>query len=160
MDIIWWILVIAFFVLSYAGVIFPVIPAPLVLWVGFFVYHFGINADELSWIFWVSMAILTVVLIVADIVANSYFVKRFGGSKQGEWAAAIGVIVGSFVIPPFGIIVVPAVSVLIVELLQRKHIQAAFRAVVGSLLGFLGGAVAKVVIMTVMIVWFFVVIIF
>ena len=41
---------------------------------------------------------------------NKYFVNRFGGSKLGEYAALIGVIVGCFVIPPFGIIIVPLYS--------------------------------------------------
>lgn len=102
------------------------------------------------------MIILTILLIVSDIIANSYFVKRFGGSKWGERIAAIAVIVGSFIIPPFGIIIVPFVSVFVVELIQRKTVGDAWKASLGSLLGFLGGAVAKVVIQIVMIVWFFI----
>ncbi|NIK12084.1 DUF456 domain-containing protein [Alkalibacillus sp. S2W] len=160
LDIIWWIAIIALFALSYAGVIFPVIPAPIVLWAGFFVYQFGVNSDELTWVFWLSMAILTIVLIVADIIANSYFVKRYGGSKLGEWTAAAGVIVGSFVIPPFGILIVPAVAVFVVELMQNRQVMEALRAVFGSLIGFLSGALAKFVVVTIMVVWFFIVIIF
>ena len=60
---------------------------------------------------------------------NKYFVNRFGGSKLGEYAALIGVIVGCFVIPPFGIIIVPFIAVLIVELVQdfdfEKHLMQA-----------------------------------
>lgn len=155
-----WIVIAVLFIASFAGVIFPIIPSPLVLWVGFLLYHFVINADELTWIFWTAMAILTVILIGADVIANSYFVKKYGGSKWGERGAAIAVIVGSFIMPPFGILIVPFVAVLIIELMQEKTFQEAIRASVGSLIGFLGGAVAKVIIQLVMIVWFFVVIIF
>lgn len=159
LDIIMWVIIIALFIVSFIGVIFPIIPAPLVLWVGFLLYHFVIDGGELTVIFWVAMVILTVILIVSDIIANSYFVKKFGGSKWGERGAGVGVIVGSFIIPPFGILVVPFIVVLIIEMVQKKTIKDSFRASVGSLIGFLGGAVAKIVITVLMIGWFFVVII-
>lgn len=159
-DILIWVVIIAMFVLSFVGIIYPIIPSPLVLWIGFVLYHFAISRDELSFIFWISMGILTVVLIVSDIVANSYFVKKFGGSKWGERAAGIAVIIGSFIIPPFGILIIPFITVLIVETIQKRTIKEAFRASIGSLIGFLSGAVAKVVIQLIMIVWFILVVIF
>ncbi|TFJ91452.1 DUF456 domain-containing protein [Lentibacillus salicampi] len=160
LEIIVWIIIIALFIASFAGVIFPIIPSPLVLWVGFLLYHFVLNAEELTWFFWVAMAVLTVILIVSDIIANSYFVKKYGGSKWGERGAAIAVIIGSFIIPPFGILIIPFVAVLVIELMQERTLQEAIRASIGSLIGFLGGAAAKVVIQLAMIVWFFIVIIF
>ncbi|PAV30624.1 hypothetical protein CIL05_05850 [Virgibacillus profundi] len=158
LDIIIWIVIIALFIISFAGIVFPIIPSVLVLWVGFILYHFVINSDELNFIFWLVMGVFTVVLIVADIIANSYFVKKFGGSKWGERGAAVAVIVGSFIIPPFGILIIPFAVVFIIEMLQKRTTKEAFRASIGSLMGFLGGAFAKVVIQIVMIVWFFIVI--
>lgn len=159
-DMLIWIIIIALFLLSFVGIIYPIIPSPLVLWIGFLLYHFGISRDELSVVFWISMVILTAVLIVSDIIANSYFVKKFGGSKWGERSAGIAVIIGSFIIPPFGILIIPFVTVLIVEMVQKRTIKEAFRASIGSLIGFLSGAVAKVVIQVSMIVWFVFVVIF
>ncbi|MDL4841106.1 DUF456 domain-containing protein [Aquibacillus rhizosphaerae] len=156
MDLLMWLLITVCFVLSFVGVIFPLVPSPLVLWVGFLLYFFFINGDNLSWVFWTAMAFLTIVLIVADIIANSYFVKKYGGSKWGERTAAIAVIVGSFVFPPFGIIAIPFIAVLVVELVQQRSTEQSFQAAIGSLLGFLGGAFAKVFIQVVMIVWFFI----
>ncbi|TRM11326.1 DUF456 domain-containing protein [Lentibacillus cibarius] len=160
LDIIIWTIIAVLFIGSFAGIIFPIIPSPLVLWVGFLLYHFVINADELSSWFWTSMAVLTIVLIAADVIANSYFVKKYGGSKWGERGAAVAVIIGSFIIPPFGILIVPFVAVFVIEMIQKKTHSEALRASIGSLIGFLGGAVAKIVIQLVMIVWFFVVILF
>ncbi|UOQ92957.1 DUF456 domain-containing protein [Halobacillus shinanisalinarum] len=156
MDILIWIIIIVCFIASFASIIFPIIPGPLVLWIGFLAYFFFINGDELSILFWVGMIILTIVLIVSDIIANSYFVKRYGGSKWGERSAAIGVIIGSFIVPPFGIILLPFLLVLIVELVQKRTTEDAFKASLGSLFGFLSGSLAKVVIQLVMIIWFFV----
>ncbi|GGM33804.1 membrane protein [Paraliobacillus quinghaiensis] len=158
MDFVIWLLIIASFILSYVGVIYPIIPSPLVLWIGFLLYYFLID-QGLTWVFWSVAVLLTIILIVSDIIANSYFVKKYGGSKWGERIAGLGVIVGSFIIPPFGIIIVPFLAVIVVELLQRRSTQEAMRAALGSLFGFLGGAFAKVVLQTVMIIWFVVAVI-
>nr|WP_307728791.1 DUF456 family protein [Alkalicoccobacillus plakortidis] len=72
MDIVWWILIVVCFILGYAGLIFPIVPSVLVLWIGFLIYQFGVTDGSLSWIFWTVAVILTVVLIAADILAR-YF---------------------------------------------------------------------------------------
>jgi uncharacterized protein len=160
LDIIIWIAISVLFILSFVGIVFPIIPSVLVIWGGFLLYHFVLNSNELNAVFWTVMIVLTVVLIVSDIIANSYFVKKYGGSKWGERGAAIAVIIGSFIIPPFGIIIIPFVAVFIIEMIQKRTAQEALLASVGSLIGFLGGAVAKVVIQLVMIIWFIIVVIF
>ncbi|WP_010098184.1 DUF456 domain-containing protein [Ornithinibacillus scapharcae] len=159
-DILLWILIVVMFLLSFVGLIYPIIPSVIVIWIGFLVYQFGINGDELGFLFWTIMVIFTVILFVADILANSYFVKKFGGSKWGERGAAVAVIVGSFVIPPFGIIIIPFIAVFIIEVMQKRTITDAFKASIGSLLGFLGGTLAKVIIQLVMIILFVINIIF
>lgn len=155
MEIVIWIVIIACFIASFASIIFPIIPAPLVLWIGFLSYFFFSDGDPLSLFFWIGVGILTIVLIVSDIVANSYFVKKYGGSKWGERLAGVGVIIGSFIIPPFGIIIVPFVLVIITELAQKRATNEALKAAIGSLLGFLSGTVAKIIIQLIMIIWFF-----
>ncbi|WP_173916671.1 DUF456 domain-containing protein [Halobacillus sp. Marseille-Q1614] len=156
MDILVWILIILLFIASFASLIFPIIPGALVLWLGFLAYHFILDHTELTIFFWGVMIILTLSLFVADVIANSYWVKKYGGSKWGERSAAIGVIVGSFLIPPFGIIIIPFMIVLSVELFQKRSPDKALLAAVGSLLGFLSGTAAKIIIQLFMIIWFLV----
>lgn len=153
-----WIIIIALFIISFVGLLYPIIPSVLVIWIGFLLYHFIVNSDELNLVFWIVMVVFTIILIGADIIANSYFVKKYGGSKWGERGAAVAVLVGSFIIPPFGILVVPFVTVFVIEMIQKRTAQAALRASLGSLIGFLGGVLAKVIIQLVMIIWFFTVI--
>ncbi|WP_130859166.1 DUF456 domain-containing protein [Gracilibacillus phocaeensis] len=158
MEILWWLIIIICFVLAFAGIIFPIIPSVLVMWVGFLVYQFTLTSENIGTIFWIAMAILTVILIASDIIANSYFVKKYGGSKAGERIAAVGVIVGSFIVPPFGIIIVPFALVIITELLQKKSLPEASKAAFGSFIGFLSGNLAKIVIQLMMVIWFFIVV--
>jgi len=148
------------FVIAFVGLIKPIIPSVLFLWVGYFIYHFAIDSSKLSWVFWTVMVVLTIFMILSDIIMNSYFVKKFGGSKLGETMAAVGVIIGCFVFPPFGIIIVPFVLVFVTEMIQKNDISAATNASIGSLLGFLTSSIAKALIMLVMVVWFFIDIIF
>ena len=122
----------------------------------FLIYQFGVTYGSLSWIFWTAAIILTVALIVADILASRYFVKKYGGLEWGERAAIVGVIVGSFVIPPFGVILVPFALVLIVELTIDRNMNNAFKIAFASFLAFLSGTLAKAVIQTVLIIWFLV----
>ncbi|QHS22459.1 DUF456 family protein [Virgibacillus sp. MSP4-1] len=155
LDIVLWFVVMGLFVLSFAGLIFPIIPSVLVIWGGFLVYYFGMNNETLSIYFWIPMIFLTIVLLVADIIVNSHYVKKYGGSKWGERSAAIAVIVGSFIIPPFGIMILPFITVFLVEMIQEKSMEKSFKAAFGSLLGFFGSTFAKIIVQFVMIIWFF-----
>jgi uncharacterized protein YqgC (DUF456 family) len=154
MEILYWILIVAFFVLSFVGLIFPIIPSVLVLWGGFLIYQFLIASDELSLFFWISMVALTIFIFVVDFIANSHFVKKSGGSKWGERIAVIATIVGSFVFPPFGLIIVPFIAVFLVEFLQKKEAKASLKVAVGTIIGFLSSTLAKVFIQLGMISWF------
>ncbi|EKN68277.1 DUF456 domain-containing protein [Schinkia azotoformans] len=153
-DIIFWIIIIACFILSFVGLVYPIIPAVVMIWGGVVLYHFGINPNELSWISWTLFVILTILLFLADYLANLHFVDKAGGTKWGMRAAAIGLIVGSFVIPPFGVIIVPFAMVLISEIIQKKTFQESIKVAFATLIAFLSGTFAKGIIQLIMIVVF------
>lgn len=154
MEILWWILVIVSFILGFVGVIAPVIPSVIMFWVGFAIYHFLIDSEALTWMFWLVAAVLTFLVLISDFVANSYFVKKYGGSKKGEVAAVIGVVVGMFVYPPFGVIFVPFVFVLALELIDTRDLNQAFRAAIGSLLAFFTSSLFNLIIYILLLAWF------
>src|SRR5699024_12207167 len=95
------------------------IPVVLLLWVGFLLYHFMIDAVSLSVIFWVASRDLTGVLFIADFWTNRYYVKKHGGSKTSEWGAIVGIIIGTFLFPPFSILILPLLFVFLLELTER-----------------------------------------
>lgn len=154
LSFIYGILIIISFVIAFIGLIKPVIPSVLFVWIGFLIYDLGINHGTLSWIFWIAMILLTAFIFISDLMMNRFFVQRFGGSKQGEWAALVGVIIGSFVIPPFGVIVVPFILVFVVEVIQKQDIPFALKASVGSLVAFFSSIFAQGLVMLLMIIWF------
>lgn len=156
MTAILWLLIIIAFILAFVGLIKPIIPSVLVLWIGFLIYQFGFHNGHLSWVFYVSMILFTVFILVADFLMNKYFVNKFGGSKMSEYAALVGVIIGCFVFPPFGIIIIPFVAVLIVEMIQEPNLAKALKASFGSVVAFLASSAAQAFIMFIMVVWFFI----
>ncbi|WP_409174216.1 DUF456 domain-containing protein [Brevibacillus fortis] len=159
MEIFLWIVVVLLFLLSIAGIFLPVLPDTILLWAGFLLYHFFI-ADPgagLPASFWWGMVVLSILLYGADLLTNMYFVKKYGGSKWSSIAAAVGIILGIFVFPPFGMLILPFVFVVLVELMvQKQSMERAVKAGLGSLIGFLGSAVVKVILQVTMIIWFFI----
>src|SRR5690625_404282 len=138
------------------GIVVPVIPAVALIWLGFLLYHFLLDSQQLTFFFWMIMIVLTIIIFGADFVTNRYFVGRFGGSGWSQWGAILGLFIGFFIYPPFGIIFVPFIFVFLIEIAQQRTAKEASQAAIGALAGFLSGTVAKFLIQTVMIVWFFI----
>lgn len=156
-EIVGWILVIACFIVSFVGLVYPIIPGVLFLMGGFLVYGAFFSFAELSWWFWIIEILCVVLLFGADTVANVFGIKKFGGSNAGMWGSTIGLLIGPFVIPVAGILIGPFLGAVIAELIvERRTIGEAVKSGIGSLVGFLTSTVAKAVIQVAMIVIFFI----
>ncbi|MBD1372930.1 DUF456 domain-containing protein [Hazenella sp. IB182357] len=154
MEIIWWIIIGILFLLAYAGLVAPGLPdAPFILG-GFLIYHFFINDTEFGWVFWISMTLITIMLIVIDYISGGVVAKKYGGSTWSMIAAAVGVIVFPFIMGPIGILIGPFVLVLLLELILRKSKEDALKIAFGTVVGFIGGTFVKFFILTAMIIWF------
>lgn len=121
---------------------------------GIRVYISFLVGDELSIMFWLVLIVLTILIFVSDMAITQYYVKKLGGTKPGQIAPIIGTILGMFIYPPLGVIFVPIFLVFIVELIMFKKVQPAFYASLGSLLAFVTTTLFKVVVYTLIVVWF------
>ncbi|MEK5487461.1 DUF456 domain-containing protein [Lysinibacillus sp. FSL M8-0355] len=157
MEVIGWILVIACFIISFIGLVYPIIPGVLFLVGGFLLYGVFFSFAELSWWFWVIEILFVVLLFGADTVANAFGIKKFGGSNAGMWGSTIGLLIGPFIIPVAGILIGPFLGAVIAELVvEKRTLNEAVKSGVGSLIGFLTSTIAKAVIQIVMIIVFFI----
>lgn len=160
MEVLWWILIVILFLLAYAGLVLPALPdVPFILG-GFVIYHFLINDSSLGMWFWIVSIMLTVLLVIVDYVASGIAAKKYGGSNWSIFAAFVGVILFPFIIGPIGIIVGPFLLVFLIELMIRKDWEMALKVSFGTLIGFFGGIIFKFVVMTGMIGWFLILVIF
>jgi hypothetical protein len=103
-------------------------------------------------LFWAGIAI---VVTVIDNVIPVYGTKRYGGSKKAIWGSVIGLIIGLFAFPPFGIIVGPFVGAVVGELIDGKETGNALRSGFGAFMGFLGGTILKLISSGLMSFYFF-----
>lgn len=159
MDIVAWILIIAFFAIAFIGLIYPIIPSVIFIIGGFIVYGLFYSFSDLPWWFWVIEILLVVLLFGADTVSNLVGVKKFGGSKAGMWGSTIGLLIGPFVIPFAGILIGPFLGAVLAELFVTKSSwEQALKTGVGSLIGFLTSIVTKGIVQIGMILLFFIVI--
>jgi len=152
MEIIGLIIAIIFFVIAYAGLVYPIIPSAVFMIVGFLLYGLFASFADMSYLFWIIQILFIILLFGADMLGNLVGVKKFGGSKAGMWGSTIGLLFGPFVIPVAGILLGPFIGAIIAELLvSRSGFKQAFKTGIGSLIGFLTSVVTKGVIMGVMI---------
>jgi uncharacterized protein len=155
MDLLYWILIVAMFLISFIGLIYPIIPSVVFILGGFILYGLFFSFDEFSWVFWTVQILFVILLFSADYLANMLGVKKYGGSKAGIWGSTIGLLVGPFVIPVFGILIGPFLGAVIAELLiHRKGFTEALKIGVGSVIGFISSVITKSIVQGVMIVYF------
>lgn len=152
-----WILIVACFIIAFIGTVYPIIPSVVFMVIGYVVYGLFFSFEELTLLFWVIQLLFIVLLFSADMAANAFGVKKFGGTKAGVWGSTIGLLFGPFVIPVAGILIGPFLGAVLAELIvTRDGLKQAIKSGFGSLIGFLTSSVVKIIVLVVMLVIFIV----
>ncbi|RUS45990.1 DUF456 domain-containing protein [Cohnella sp. AR92] len=156
MDILGWVLIIVLFAVGLAGAIYPVLPGALAIYAAFFVYGLFFSFEPFGFWFWTVQTIIVIVLFVSDYAVSAWGVKKYGGSKASVWGSTIGVILGPFLLPAFGLIIGPFAGALLGELIHGSSFDRALKVGWGSLLGLFASTVMKVILQIAMVVLFFI----
>lgn len=117
------------------GCILPVIPGPLLSYSALLLISWTKNWQIFSPSFLIIMGALTAFLMVFDYIAPAIGAKKYGASKSGLWGSAIGMIIGIFFIPPWGLMLGAFSGALVGELAAGKSGRKALRAGWGILIG-------------------------
>lgn len=136
-----------------AGCILPFLPGPPLCFAGLLLQQLKTEPVFSATFLWV-WAGITLVVTVLDYVIPVYGTKKFGGTSYGVWGCTIGLIVGFF-LGPLGIILGPFIGAFIGEMMANADTHKAFKAALGSFIGFLLGTVVKLVVCGIMV-WYFV----
>lgn len=144
MDIFLSILAIILMLVGLAGAILPIIPGPVISFLGLLSVYFLSN-EPLTDQFMIVIAVITVAVTAIDQVVPVLGTKKMGGSKYGVNGSIIGLIIGIFFFPPIGLIVGPFLGALAGELISGKDLNQATRAGFGSFVGFISGTVLKLI---------------
>lgn len=132
-------------VIGFIGCFLPIIPGPPLSFLGLLFLDFTEKSPFSSDTLWM-WAGITLVVTALDYIVPVAGTKRYGGSKRGVWGSTIGLVIGLFFFPPFGIIVGPFVGAFLGEMSTGKTTnKRAFRAAIGSFMGFLVGTILKLI---------------
>ncbi|MFS0840112.1 DUF456 domain-containing protein [Paenibacillus sp. 1P03SA] len=156
MAILGWILIILLFAVGMLGAVFPILPGALAIFGAFFVYGFFFSFEPFGFWFWLIQSAVVIAITIADYLVSAFGVKKFGGSKASVWGSTIGLLVGPFVIPAFGLILGPFIGAVLGELIHGSNLKHSAQVGVGSVLGFFSSVVVKVVLQLLMIILFFI----
>lgn len=128
------------------GAIYPVIPGAIVSFGSLLVFYFA-TTDKMSLTFLIMWGVVVVIASVIDSVLPPLITKRMGGSKKATTGSLIGVIVGSFFFPPFGMLFGAFAGALIGEWFETKLLDSrAIKIAMGSFVGFILGTGLKLMV--------------
>ncbi len=145
MDLLWIIISGSLIMVGIIGCIVPVIPGPPVSYIGLLVLQLK-QLPPYTARFLAIWAVITVAVTILDYVVPVWGTKKFGGSKYGMWGSIIGLFIGLFIFPPFGIIIGPFAGAVIGELITGKEFNKALRSGFGSFIGFVAGTLMKLAV--------------
>jgi len=153
----WDVLILALAILlQIAGLIgcfVPVLPGPVLNFVGLWILDYTRWADfSLSFI--LIFLVLALGAQIIDTVIPVWGTKKYGGSRWGVRGATIGLVMGFLFLPPFGILLGPFLGALIAEYLHSRDSQKAMRSAWGSLMGFLAGTGLKLMVSLLILFYF------
>ncbi len=136
MDI--FLLIIGFFfaILGIIGAFLPVLPGPILGWIGLLLLHLT-KTTKTDFTFLGITLLLSIVIIVLDYIIPAMGTKKYGGTKYGIYGSMIGLFVGIIFGGVIGIILGPFFGALIGEYLyDSSNTDRALRAAYGSFIGF------------------------
>jgi uncharacterized protein len=142
MTILAWILAILLIVLGLAGLVLPVLPGPLLLFLGLLVAAWAEGFAFIGTGTLIALGVMGALAMLADFVAGALGARRHGSSPRAMLGAALGAVVGLFFGLP-GLLLGPFAGALLGELTARRDLQAASRAGWGATIGLALGIAAK-----------------
>ena len=125
------------------GSFIPIIPGPMAGWVGLFVVY-QTSFLNLDYFFLGITFVIAISVFILDYIIPSIGAKKFGGSKSGVIGSTLGTIIGIVLLGPIGIIIGAFLGAFAGELIKNpSKTRIAFKAAIGTLIGYLGGIILK-----------------
>ncbi|OPZ74868.1 MAG: hypothetical protein BWY80_00401 [Firmicutes bacterium ADurb.Bin456] len=149
------VLAVVFFTVGIIGTVLPALPGATLIWLGMLVYGLFVKFHNLPWTFYVAQGLAVVLIFLLDYLAGIWGTRRYGGSRVAVLGSILGGLLGVILLGPFGLIFGPFIGAVAGELYNRNSLDRAFQVGFGTLIGFLGGTVLKLLVEVIMIVWFF-----
>jgi uncharacterized protein YqgC (DUF456 family) len=145
------ILGFVFALVGLAGSILPVIPGPPLGFLALIILSLSKNWEPFTPTFLIIMGGLTIFVTILDYVVPVAGARKYGASKPGVWGSVVGMIIGLFFFPPWGIVIGGFLGALAGEAVVGKEGRKMLRAGWGVFVGNLAGIGLKLALSGVML---------
>jgi hypothetical protein len=138
-------------IIGLAGSVLPMLPGTPLIFLGALLYAWHTNFTAVTWGILLLLLALTLLSQILEYLASTLGAKKFGASRWGIVGALCGGFIGMIGGGLAGLIIGPFLGALLFELLYGKSLKASVHIGVGTMVGFLGGAIGKFIIALTMI---------
>ena len=125
------------------GCVIPAIPGPIIGFLSVILISIPGGWELYRWWVLVILGALALLTTVMDNFLPAWASKKSGAGKPGVWGSVIGMIAGSFVIPPFGTIIGAFAGALLGEMLFNRENKKPLTAALGVFKGTMFGILVK-----------------
>jgi uncharacterized protein YqgC (DUF456 family) len=125
----------ALVLVGFIGCVIPAIPGPILAFAALILISIpGTWALMPLWVL-ILLGVIAVAATVLDNVLPALSSKKAGAGRAGVWGSVIGMIGGSFVIPPIGTILGAFVGALLGEMIFNRENKSPLKAALGVFKG-------------------------
>jgi uncharacterized protein YqgC (DUF456 family) len=151
MELFSWLFTIVLFAVGLIGTIAPVLPGTTIILAAAVIHRIMLGPEKsIGWRTIAVLVLLTLATYAIDVLAGYFGAKYFGATKWATFGAIAGALIG-LLFGILGLFVGPVVGAIAGEFIAGKRMIDAGRAGWGSLLGNIGGMLAKLIIALAMI---------
>lgn len=123
--------------LGLVGAVIPLVPGPLLIWLGAFAWSWGDGFQRIGWFMLAVLGVLALLTWGMDLLMSTAFNRRVGASWKTIFGSISGGILGGLLltieIPVIGTLIGAflgsILGVLLVELWVKRNLRSAVRAV-------------------------------
>jgi uncharacterized protein YqgC (DUF456 family) len=144
--------------LGLVGAILPLLPGPLLIWLGALVWAWGDGFVRVNWVVLAVLGVLAALAWASDILLTTAMSRRTGVSWKAIGGAIVGGILGGILLVEipiigtlFGALVGAMLGMLAVEWFDKRNLRQALRATWGYLVSSLLASALEIVIAGVMV---------
>ncbi|MCK5277177.1 MAG: DUF456 domain-containing protein [Cyclobacteriaceae bacterium] len=142
MEVFFIIVGILLILIGLIGCFVPVLPGPPLAYISLLLLQIGPEVP-FSLKFMLIMAGVVAAVTILDYLIPALGAKKWGGSKYGIIGVLVGVVMGIFIFPPFGLLIFPLIGAFTGEVLNGADSSQAFKAAFGTFVGLLFGTMLK-----------------
>jgi uncharacterized protein YqgC (DUF456 family) len=142
---------LALSIAGFIGAVLPVIPGPPLGFIALLLLSWAKGWEPFSALFLIVMGCLTLLVLVLDYIVPAIGAKKYGASRFSVFCSVVGMILGLFVFPPFGLFIGGFLGAMAGELYVGRGGKEAMRAGWGVLIGNLFGIGLKMAFCGVML---------